>query len=183
MKNSKLHKSISIFVLLVYSLTQAIAFDGLVLCQGENGYTAAIEFVNDGCCAGEESTLGHSDSHKNHADSAQYSIANCQSSYCDDCGDCEDVVLVFVSGTEGLQKPIVPPKPSKQRTLPSFLTILNQDVQFSSMSLPPQLFSNNFSAFPPYHYSSNLINFPTPGRINSCDFVTRVRSLIKINGL
>ena len=147
MKNSKLHQSISIFVLLAYSATQAIAFDGLVVCQSDDGYTAAIEIVNEGCCAQEESTLGYADNHKHHPDNAQYSIAKCQSSYCDDCGDCEDVVLVFFSGTEGLQKLIVPPKPSAQRTLPPFFTILNHQMQFSSTSPPPQLFSNNFPSF------------------------------------
>ena len=147
MKISKLHKSISIFVLLVYSLTQAIAFDGLVLCQGEDGYIAAIEFIDDGCCAGEESTPEHSDSHKNPCDNPQYSITKSQSSYCGDCEDCEDVVLVFVSGTEGLKKLIVPSKPSAQRTLPPFLDILNQKVPFSSSLPPPQFFSNNFPSF------------------------------------
>ena len=147
MKSSKLRKSISLFLLLVYSITQAIAFDGLVLCQSSNGYSAAIEFVNEGCCAEEEFTFGHSDSHKHHSDNVQYSIAQCQSSYCDDCGDCEDVVLVFVSSTQGLQKLIVHPRSLAHRSLPPFLSMLHQPAQFSSKSPPPQLFFNNFHSF------------------------------------
>ena len=147
MKNLKIQKILSSFVLFVYFIAQAFAFDGLVLCQGADGYTAAIEIVNEGCCSGEESTPENSDNHKNHSDNAQYSIAKSQSSYCGDCGDCDVVVLVLVSDTKSLQKFIVPPKPSAHRTLPYFLTIRNPQVQFSSVSPPPQLFSVNFPSF------------------------------------
>ena len=145
MKNSKLPKTISSFVLLVYFITQAIAFDGVVLCKSSYGLTVAIEFANEGCCA-EESTLRNSDSHK-HSNKAEHSITQRQSRYCDNCSDCEEFLLVFLSSNQSFKKSITPLRPSAQRTPPPFFIVDNQPMQFASTSPPPQLPFNNFPSF------------------------------------
>lgn len=128
MKKSKLRKTISHFFLLVYFTIQAIAFDGLVLCQGNDGHVA-IEFANGGHCT--DLPVENPESHK-HSSSSEHSVIQCELNH---CGDCEDIPLTFVSAKEGLHKSITPLKPSVKQAVPPFFAIYNQQKQFATAPL------------------------------------------------
>jgi hypothetical protein len=137
MKNSKIKKILSSFILLAYFTTQTIAIGGMVLCEGSDGHSA-IEFANGGDCA--ELPFSESNGHK-HSDDSGQSVIQCELSH---CGDCEDIPLSFVAGNERLQKSITLLNPSAQRAPPPFFAIHNQQSQFVAVSLPRRTPFNNF---------------------------------------
>lgn len=137
MKNSKLKKSLSFLILLVYLTTLPIAFGGVVLCQGSDGHVR-IEFANGGHCA--ELPLENSDGH-NHSSNSESSVIQCELSQ---CGDCEDIPLALVASNEGLPKSITLLKLSPQLLPPPFFAIYNQQKPFLTASLSRMVPFNNF---------------------------------------